>query len=248
MLRQGAGLTTLQVLFDNLDYAQKLLGGIMIDMIQANYMPGKIKKILEGAEPTAQFYNKAFGKYGAAVEEGLNTTTQKQMQFAQLLQLREAGVPIPNDQLLEACTLQNKKQLIESIQKAEQQQQQMQQMQAQSQMEEAKARTELAHARSLADQGLYVERASRVEENRALAVQKLSEANKNDEQALLEKVKILKEIEDMDLGHIERLLNMANALKLAEQATVQQPQPLTQPASPVQPSVAGINPQTQTLG
>jgi hypothetical protein len=250
MLRQGAGLTTLQVLFDNLDYAQKLLGQVMIDIIQANYMPGKIKKILEGAEPTAQFYNKAFGKYGAAVEEGFNTTTQRQMQFAQLLQLKEVGVPIPNDQLLEACTLQNKKQLIESIQKAEQQQQQMQQAQMQQQMEVQRSQIELANSRAMADQGLFVERTSRVEENRALAVQKLSEANKNDEQALLEKVKILKEIEDMDIGHIERLLAIANSLKLAEQATVQSPEPLqpnTQPAAPVQPMVAGAPSRAQAM-
>jgi hypothetical protein len=29
----------------------------------------------------------------------------------------------------------------------------------------------------------------------------------------------------IDLGHIEKLINMANALKVQEQATVQQPQP-----------------------
>jgi len=53
-----------------------------------------------------------------------------------------------------------------------------------------------------------------------MAIQKLHEANKEDELALLNKVKILKELEDMDIGHIERLINMANALKMAEQATV----------------------------
>jgi hypothetical protein len=256
MLRQGAGLTTLQILFDNLDYAQKLLGGIMIDIIQANYMPGKIKKILEGAEPTAQFYNKAFGKYGAAVEEGFNTTTQKQMQFAQLLQLKEVGVPVPNDQLLEACTLQNKKQLIESIQKAEQAEAQVQQQQMQSQMQLQQAQAELAHARSVADISLGGERDARSVSDRALAIQKLSEANKNDEQALLEKVKILKELEMMDLSHIEKLIAMANALKIAEQSSIQSPEPLqnsTQPAaSSVQSSAAGapiqVSKQPQTLG
>ena len=252
MLRQGAGLTTLQVLFDNLDYAQKLLGQVMIDIIQANYMPGKIKKVLEGKEPTPQFYNKAFGKYGAAVEEGLNTTTQRQMQFAQLLQLREVGVPIPDDQLLEACTLQNKKELIDAIQKNQQQQQQMQQMQLDAQMQETKARTELAYSRAGADHGLEVERVSRVEENRALAIQKLSEANKNDEQATLEKVKILKEIENIDIGHIEKLLAMAHMLKTAEQATVQRPESTSSkvntnvqsapPATPEQPLEPGNNP------
>ncbi len=231
MLRQGAGLTTLQTLFDNLDHAQKLLGKIMIDLIQTNFTPGKIKKILEGKEPTAQFYNKAFGKYGAAVEEGLNTTTQKQMQFAQLLQLRETGVPITNEDLMEASTFQGKKKIVENMQQAQQAQAQMAQQQSQMQMQLQQAQTELAHSRSMADKGLAVERASRVEENRAMAIQKLHEANKEDEQALLNKVKVLKELEDMDLSHIEKLINMANSLKMAEQATVQTPQPLENPAA-----------------
>lgn len=227
MLRQGAGLTTLQILFDQLDRSQKNLGKIMIDLIQANFTPGKVKKILEGAEPTAQFYNKAFGRYDAVVEEGLNTSTQKQMQFAQMLQLREAGVPITTADLLESATIQGKKTIIENAQKQEQQAAQMQQQQAEVAMQVQQSQIKLAEARSVADQGLGIERISRVEENRALALQKLSEANKNDEQALLEKLKILKELDDMDLGHIEKLINMANMLKAHEQESVKSPESVT---------------------
>lgn len=224
MLKQSASTTTLQILFDNLDFAQKLLGSLRIDLIQANFTPGKIQKILEGEQPAPQFYNKAFGKYHAAVEEGLNTTTQKQMMFGQLLQLKEAGVPITDEDLLEASTFQGKKKIIENMQKQKEQMQQQAEQQMQTQMQLQQAQAELAQARAKADLGLFAERTSRVEENRALAIQKLSEANKNDEQALLEKVKIIKELEDMDLGHIERLLNMANTLKMAEQASIQKPQ------------------------
>jgi hypothetical protein len=216
MLRQSAGLTTLQSLFDQLDRSQKLLGKLMIDIIQANFTPGKIKKILEGEEPTEQFHNKAFGKYHADVEEGLNTSTQKQMQFAQMLQLKEMGVPISPEDLLEAATLQNKQRIIDNLTKAEQAQSQLQQQQAEMAMQLQQAQIELTHARAKADEGLYNERTSRVEENRALAIQKLHEANANDERAMLDKIKALKELEDMDLGHIERLLNMASALKQQE--------------------------------
>lgn len=216
MLRQGAGLTTLQVLFDQLDRAMQLLGKLEIDIIQANFTPGKIKKILEGEEPTQQFYNKAFGKYHANVEEGLNTSTQKQMQFAQMLQLKEMGVPISPEDLLEAATLQNKQRIIDNLTKAEQAQSQMQQQQAEMAMALQQAQIELAQARAKADIGLYNERTSRVDENRALAIQKLHEANSNDEKAMLDKIKALKELEDMDLGHIERLLNMSRALKESE--------------------------------
>ena len=212
MLRQGAGLTTLQGLFDNLDHAQKLLGKIMIDLIQINFTPGKIQKILEGKQPSDQFYNKAFGKYNATVEEGLNTTTQRQMQFAQLLQLREVGVPIPNDQLLEACTLQNKKQLIESIKKAEQAAAQQQQQQAQVTMQELASRAQYSQAKSQSEMALAGERRMRVQVEGAEIIEKQHQASKLDEEALLSKVKILKELEQLDLAHIRSLIEMANML------------------------------------
>jgi len=216
MLRQGAGLTTLQVLFDNLDRAQKLLGKIMIDLIQANFTPGKIAKILEGKQPAPQFYNKAFGRYDAVVEEGINTTTQKQMQFAQLLQLREVGVPIPDDILLESVTLQNKKQLIEAIGQQKQQQQQMQQMQMQAAMQEQQAKTELSQARAIADRGLGMERASRVQENQALAVERRAAAEKDHEMAILNLVKAIKEMDSVDIDHIQKLMALSNLVRERE--------------------------------
>lgn len=215
MLRQGAGLTTLQSLFDNLDHSQKLLGKLIIDLVQVNFTPGKVQRILE-EQPTPQFYNKAFGKYDAAVEEGLNTTTQRQMQFAQLLQLREVGVPVPDDVLLESATIQNKKKLTDAIAAISQQRSQMEQQQAQAALSEAQARTNLANARATADEGLGIERLSRVQENQALADERRAEAEKDDQQALLNFVRALKEIESIDLEHIEKLLSLSGMLKAQE--------------------------------
>lgn len=220
MLRQGAGLTTLQGLFDNLDKAQKLLYKIIIDLIQVNYTPGKVKKIIQ-EEPTDQFYNKAFGIYDAAIEEGYDTTTQKQMQFAQLLHLKEIGVPIPNSVLIDAATLQNKKQLIEAIQQGEQQQAQAQQMQMQSALQEQQARTNLANARATADEGLGVERLSRVQENQALAIERQAAAKKDEDIGLLNLVKALKEIDTVDLAQLEKLLALSNTIKSQSQPVVQ---------------------------
>lgn len=224
MLRQGAGLVTLQVLFDQLDRSQRQLGKLMIDIIQNNFTPGKVKKILEGKEPADQFYSKAFGKYHAAVEDGLNTTTQRQMQFAQMLQLREVGVPISPEDLLEAATLENKKTIIENIQKQQQKQEQMQQMQMQAAMEEQKARTNLANARAVADEGLGVERYSRVEENRSLAVEREAKAEQDRENSLLTFVKTLKEFQQLDKGielsdleHLEKLITMHKVISAPDQ-------------------------------
>ena len=213
MLKQSASTTTLQCVFDLLDKSQKLLGKKMIELIQANFTPGKVKKILEGEEPMPQFYSKAFGKYHAVVEEGLNTSTQQQMQMAQMLMLREAGVPISNEDLLEASTVQGKKKIVERMQQQQQQQMQMQQQQMQAALQEQAARTELAQARAEADRGLGVERTSRVQENQALAVERRAAAVKDQEIGLLNLVKALKEIDSVDLEHVEKLMALARGLK-----------------------------------
>jgi len=215
MLRQGAGLTTLQGLFDSLDRSQKLLGKVMIDIIQSNFTPGKIKRIIE-EEPTDQFYNKSFGVYDAAIEDGLNTTTQRQMQFAQMLHLKEVGVPISTKDLLEASTLQNKDKIVENAMQQEQQIQQAQQQQEQSQMQEQAARTNLANARADADRGLGAERISRIPENRALAEERRAEAESDRARADLDRAKALKELDDLDINQLEKLIAMNNALKAVD--------------------------------
>lgn len=219
MLRQGAGLTTLQVLFDQLDRSQKLLGKVIISLVQANFAPGKVQRILN-EQPSPQFYSKAFGKYDAAIEDGLNTTTQRQLQFAQLLQLKETGVPIPDEVLLEASTVQNKKELTDKISEANQAQQQAQEQQMQSAMQEQEARTNLANARATADEGLGLERMSRIDENKALAVERRAEAIKDQEQAALNKVRALKELDDIDLSQIERLVSLLQIFRAQEQASL----------------------------
>jgi len=231
MLRQGAGLTTLQNLFDQLDFSQKLLGKLMIDIIQANYTPGKIKRILN-EEPTQEFYNKNFSKYDCAVEEGANTSTQRQLQFAQLLHLRETGVQIPEDVLINASTVQNKKEIIEAMEARMQAQQQMQEQQAAIQMEEVRARTNLANARADADKGLAVERDTRSISNLALAEERRMESVKDLEQAkenvadaqaarmrtVVDMVKVLKEMDNLDIDQIQRLFDLSRQIKQQEES------------------------------
>ncbi len=224
MLRQGAGLTTLQRLFDQLDSAQKLLGKIIVKLIQKNFVPGKIMRIIE-EEPTEQFYSNAFGKYDAAVEEGHNTTTQRQLEFAQLLHLREVGVPVPDESILQAATFQNKKDLIEKVTQAQQQQQQEAQAQAQAAMQLQEAQSNLADARSTADRGLGIERMSRVDENQALALERRAEAQKDQDIGLLNIVKAVKEIQDIDIGQLFKLLTLDTIVKQKHAAeAAQQPQ------------------------
>jgi Ni,Fe-hydrogenase maturation factor len=233
MLRQGAGLTTLQNLFDQLNQSQKLLGQIFIDLIQANFSPGKVKRILN-EEPTDEFYNRAFGKYDCEVEEGLYTSTQKQMQFAQLLQLRQLEIPVPTSLLVETSTLQNKKQLIEAIQQEEQARAQAEQEAQQVALQEQAARMQSYEAKAFADEGLGIERYSRVQENRALAVERIAEAQKDRSMGVYNEIKAAKELQEMDITQLQKLVDIVLALKDAQKQKEEEERSAVVGSSPVQ--------------
>jgi len=222
-LRMGAALTTLQGIFDQADRSLKLLGKNIMLTIQQNYTPGKIKKILEGEEPTEQFYNKAFGMYDCVVEEGLVTSTQKQLHLAQLLSLKAAGVLVPDDAILDACTLQNKKKLLESIKQGQQQQQEQMAQRAQLEMQEISARIQLAQSRAGADQGLAVERISKVETNESMAEERRAQAVRDENAAALDLIKSIKELESVDVANFKKLVEAMNIIKAQEAANAAEP-------------------------
>jgi hypothetical protein len=239
MLRQGAGLIGLQGLFDGWDRALKLLGRLELNVIQSNFAPGKVQKILEGEKPAPQFYSKAFGKYDVIVEEAILTSTQRQMQLAQLLQLKEAGIPIPDDVLLEAATIQDKKKVIESVLKNQEQQRAMQEQQMQIQMYKLQADAKLSEARAQADQGLAMSRMSEVENNASMAFERRARSIQEENAAMLNLVKALKELDTLDLSHLEQLLTMQQNIKQQEavvEGQVQQKQ--VQPKTPSDGSIA----------
>lgn len=216
MLRQGAGLTTLQVLFDQLDFSQKLLGETFLEIIQNNFTEGKIGRILN-EEPVPEFKTKTFLNYDIRIEEGVNTATQRQMEFQQLLHLRELGLPIPTQSIVKAATLQNKDELIETIQAEEQQAQQEQQMQLQQQMAVLQAQVQDLEARATASYGMGLERMSRIQENSELSVERRAQAIENISDARLNRAKTLAELQNIDINRIQQLLDIANALKMNEE-------------------------------
>lgn len=238
MLRQGAGLTTLQKLFDQLDLSQKLLGSIMVEMIQANFRPGKVKRITE-QEASPQFKNKTFQKYDCEIEDGLNTTTQRQNQFATMFYLQQAGLPITSKMLMEASTLQNKSEIIEQLDAAEQATQQQAQKQEAMQLQVMQAQLEDLKARAAANQGLGIERISRIEENMELAKERRASAISELEQASLDKVRAMKELQSMDLAELESLLRINEMLK---QQSIEQVEKAQLPQEEVQPGVERLQP------
>jgi len=213
MLRQSGGLTTLQTLLDQLDMSQKMLGSVMLSAIQANYTVGKVKRIIE-EDPAPQFYNKSFGIFDCAIEEGFNTTSQKQQEFISLIKLKELGVMIPDAAIIEAATLQNKPKLIEEMKKIQEQQAQAQQQASQMQQQLQAAQAELAKAKVQSDLSLAKERDSRVYSNIGLMDERRQEAEKDKTQSMLNLVKTLQEIDDIDLDQLTKLIQLSNVVSV----------------------------------
>ena len=72
----------------------------------------------------------------------------------------------------------------------------------------------------MADQGLGLERMSRIQENKALAVERMAQAAKDEDAATLDMIKAIKEIEGIDFAHIEQLLSMLSIVKQQEQGAL----------------------------
>lgn len=212
MLRQGAGLTTLQVLFDQLDMTQKLAGSLIMDLVRNNFTPKKIEQIL-GRQPSEEFYTKLFPEYNCSVEEGTLTINQKQMQFQQLLSMREMGVNIPESILIDTAPIQNKKELIEAIEAQNKAQEEQSQAQLQQQMQSQEVLNQTLMAKAESDHALAQERINKIGLDAALNVERLQRAQEERDQGTLAKIKAVKELETMDISHLEQLINLYKSLK-----------------------------------
>lgn len=218
MLRQGAGLTTLQTIFDKLDYSQRLYGNIRLQAIRKNFSRGKIRSIL-GREPHVNFFTSHSLKYSVAVEEGNYSTTQRQTELQQLLHFKELGMPIADKSILRAAIISNKEEVMQDMQ--EQSQQQMQAQQAQMQQQQqidnadimvkyAKARSDLAREKEL--MASAQEKIAHIDELQASAEHKNMESDLN-------LVKLAMELEDVQFNQIREAFELAQAMKMSQEVT-----------------------------
>ena len=224
MLRQGAGLTTLQTIFDKLDYTQRLYGQIRLQAIRKNFSKGKIESIL-GREVDPRFFTSHSQKYSVAVEEGNYSSTQRQTELQQLLHFKELGMPIADKSILQAAFITNKKQVIADMEEAAQQQAQAQQQQAQQQEKKdnadimskyAKARSDLAREKEL--MASSQEKIAKISDIQATAEHKQAQAD-------LDLVKMMIELEDMDLANFRNALELAETIKMSNNPQQQVLQP-----------------------
>ena len=219
MLRQGAGLTTLQKYFDNFDDAQQECGDIIIQMIQHFWSYGKVKSVI-GEEPTPEFDDKAFFTYGSKVVQGVLTETQQQLELAQLFDLQQRfGDLFPPEEIIECMTIQNKDRIIEKIQANQKAAQEQQQKMAEMQMQQMQVdnETKLSYAKS--QDSLGRERIAKISTDMAIAEDKLKRAHTEDTASLLNLLKAIKELEGMDLSQLEQKINILNSLQPEAEVT-----------------------------
>ena len=185
LLKQAANLMVFQKYFDQWDFALKMLGERMLEIVLNNWSAEKCK-LLIGEEPTPHFYSKVFAKYQTIVEEGLLTPTQKNFQAQQMMEINErfGREVLPPSMIIKDMNIQGKAEIMEFLQKQEEaaQHQQQEMSMVQHAVEDAKlkelyskalaniARAREDHSRSESNLGLYEERLSMIERNRAMSL------------------------------------------------------------------------------
>jgi hypothetical protein len=208
MLRQGAGLTTLQTIFDKLDYTQRLYGKIRLQAIRKNFSKGKIRNIL-GHEADPRFFTSHSQKYAVAVEEGNYSTTQRQMELQQLLHFKQLGMGIADKSIIRAAFITDKRQVIADMEEQNQQQAQQQQAQMQQQAQVDQSKIMAAISKSRLDEAKIAETYAKVDDLEASAEHKNAQAD-------LEIVKQMIELEDLDLANFRASLEMAEIMKMTQ--------------------------------
>lgn len=225
MLRNSAGITTLTRLFDQFDEAQRICGDIIVEMIQKNWTYGKVKQVIN-EEPTSEFSDKAFFKYGCKVIQGALTESQQQLQLQQLLYFRETtGIDIPPAEIIKASTLQNKDDLIQAIEERERVAQEQQQKMAELQIQQLQVdnETKLAYAES--QKGLAAERIAKIDSDKAVAYEKIRKSRQEDTHSLLNFVKAAKELQGMDLDQLMKQVEILKALEEPAETAVNEIKP-----------------------
>ena len=197
--RAGQALVGLRDLFDNLSLAQKIIGGKLLKLMQ-QYAPSRVQRIT-GKQPTKEFYTHNFGEFDTVVTEGMETDSQRNLFYTELVQLKQLGDkfkdPVPFSWgfiLKNFAPVAMRPELKAEIEKNEQQAMQAKQKQEQIQMHKMALDMELAKGTILANRGI-------AEAQRAKAVEDQSDA-------ALNRVKTIAEIDDIGQARVLELATL----------------------------------------
>lgn len=191
LMKQAANLMVFQKYFDQWDFSLRTCGERMLQIMLNNWNAAKVG-LLIGEEPSAHFYSKVFAKYQCMVEESDLTPTQSNLQAQQMMDMNQAfGREVfPPSMIIPKLNITGKGEIIPFLQQQEQQAAAVQSeaTNIQHSFETAKlqelyskaaaniARAREDHSRSESNLGLYEERLSMIERNRALTLKEKQSA------------------------------------------------------------------------
>ena len=171
--RTGQALTGQAGLFQGFRQAKRQLGKKSVRLVQLNYPPEKIEKIINEF-PVQGFYNKDLTRFDCTPIEGLLTESQQELFYIELKTLRKEfpneAHKIPLSEIAKYSPTPFKPELIEMIQRVEQQESQQGQQaakQAQSAAELQDAIGQLQVAQSIESIADAEEKRSEIPLNRA---------------------------------------------------------------------------------
>lgn len=211
-VRASNGLKGNRGIYDNLEQSLKWLGNIVLKTIQINFTPGKVWRITK-RDPTPEFFSGEFGQYDSVIKQAILTQTQKAAYYYQLLQLREIGIAIPDDEIVDAAPLQGKVRLRAKMQEIAMQQQQAQQIAMET--ENRQAQLEISQIEN--NLALAQERRARVIADIGLAKERESEVTQNNAKALLDNARTYAEIENIDRTHLLEVMRLTHDIKQSQQ-------------------------------
>jgi hypothetical protein len=242
-VRIAQGLRGNRKIFDNVETAQLVLGGLVLKAIQEHYPPGKVERIL-AEQPTEQFYEKEFEQYDAVIKEGVRSKSQKDAYYYELVNLKKEGlVDVPQAELIRALSMTG----LSDLEKAMAKQDEMIAAQSAQEDELRQAQMELLAASKEEKLGLAEERKSRTISNLALKDERESEAQQNIAQAALDRVKAISEIAQMNEDRLLRVLAFVNNLEQQEAAGREaQKLQVAEQAKEIDQSVQSIDQQQQS--
>jgi hypothetical protein len=186
-LRSANGLTTLQGLFNGHRFSRILLGRKQVKIIQKNYTPTKVQRIL-GEPPTREFYTKDFAKYDCVPVEAVLTDSQRQLFYSQLMAYKKMGAPIPWNAMVDYGPMEYKDKFKQIMTQAEKQQ--------------SEAAEEERQMNMVAKQLLNAEAAQKI----ASAKERLSQAQENRTTSELDRAKTIRELQQVDLNSFAKTL------------------------------------------
>lgn len=215
--RQGAGINAQQTLFDHADQAMCQVGKIFANYHKSNTLPYKVQQ-LTGMEATQSFYLGVFPEYNVKVRQGLLTQSQREKEATILLQLMDKGFTgISPDEIIDRLGITNASQIKEQIATSQQASQEAEQEAAireiQLKMPKEEAQANYLNAAAESSRASAAERISRVAENQGLAEKNHASAIAEQEKALLDHVKAVGEIEEIDLNNRSRYLDIADRIR-----------------------------------